>query len=107
MDVALREIMRQLGGELIGPAELRVDRIGSLEGATPSTIAFLANPRYRSQLADSAAGCVIVAPALREAAALRGGAAIIADDPYLYFARLTQWWAARQRAPIAAGVHAP
>jgi UDP-3-O-[3-hydroxymyristoyl] glucosamine N-acyltransferase len=39
-------------------------------------------------------------------AALARGATIVADDPYLYFARLTQWWAAHTRAAPARGVHA-
>ena len=36
----------------------------------------------------------------------RGGATLVAPDPYLYFARLTQWWAARTRPQPAAGIHA-
>ncbi|HJV60018.1 MAG TPA: UDP-3-O-(3-hydroxymyristoyl)glucosamine N-acyltransferase [Albitalea sp.] len=103
-DFALHEIAAHLGGELIGDPALRVERIGPLEGATPSTISFLSHPRYQSQLALSRAGCVIVAPAMREAAAARG-AAIVLDDPYLGFARLTQWWAARTRAAVPAGIH--
>jgi len=101
----LSDIAKDLGGELIGDPALRITRIGPLEGATPSTISHLSNPRYQSQLAGSHAGCVIVGPALRDAAAARG-AAIVADDPYLYYARLTQWWAARTRAPAPLGVHA-
>ncbi len=102
--VTLGALVEALGGELEGCADLRFDRIGPLEGATPSTVAFLANPRYRSQLAITAAGCVIVAPALRAEAVARG-AAIVTPDPYLYFARLTQWWALRVRPPETAGVH--
>ncbi|MBX3606307.1 MAG: UDP-3-O-(3-hydroxymyristoyl)glucosamine N-acyltransferase [Piscinibacter sp.] len=105
LDVALRDIAGQLGGELIGDAGLRIRRIGPLETADPSTIAFLANPRYASQLQTTAAGCVIVAPGMRDAAGARGGAAIVTPDPYHYFARLTQWWAARVRPPPAPGVH--
>jgi UDP-3-O-[3-hydroxymyristoyl] glucosamine N-acyltransferase len=101
---ALREIVEQLGGELIGDAALRIDRIETLDSATPQAIAFLANPRYRAQLDTTAAGCVIVAPALRDAAAARG-AVIVTADPYLYYARLTQWWAARTRAAVPAGIH--
>jgi len=104
MDVALREIAAQLGGELIGEAGQRIRRIGALEGADPGTISFLANPRYQVQLAASQAGCVIVAPALRDAASARG-AAIVTADPYLYYARLTQWWAAHTRRPQPTGVH--
>ena len=107
--VALQEIVARLGGELIGAegsdvAVRRVDRLGTLQGATSTTIAFLANPRYQLHFATSAAACVIVAPSMREAAQARG-AAIITPDPYLYFARLTQWWAARSRPVFAPGVH--
>jgi UDP-3-O-[3-hydroxymyristoyl] glucosamine N-acyltransferase len=104
LDVALADIAGQLGGELIGDGALRIRRIGPLEGADAGTIAFLANPRYASQLQGTQAGCVIVAPAMREAALARG-AAIVAPDPYLYFARLTQWWAARARPPAPPGIH--
>ena len=104
-DVALREIVGQLGGELVGDGAMRIDRIGPLDGATASTIAFLASARYQSQLGSSNAGCVIVAPAAREAALARG-AAIITADPYLYFARLTQWWAQQTRPAAVPGVHA-
>ena len=105
MDVALRDLAAQLGGELLGDAALRIRRIGPLDGAAPDTIAFLAHPRYLAQLASTAAGCVIVAPAQRDAAAARG-AAIVTPDPYLYFARLTQWWAAQLRRAPPSGVHA-
>jgi UDP-3-O-[3-hydroxymyristoyl] glucosamine N-acyltransferase len=46
---------------------------------------------------------VIVSPAMREAAAARG-AFIVADDPYLYFARVTQLWKAHAR-PDTARIH--
>ena len=104
-DVALGEISDRLGGELIGDAATRIAVIGPLDSATPSTISFLANPQYARQLASSQAGCVIVAPAYREAALARG-ATIVTPDPYLYFARLTQWWAERTRPARVAGVHA-
>jgi UDP-3-O-[3-hydroxymyristoyl] glucosamine N-acyltransferase len=102
--VTLREIVAALGGDLLGPADLSIDCVGPLEDAGASTIAFLSNPRYRAQLAGSAAGCVIVAPGLRDAALARG-AAIVTDDPYLYFARLTQWWARRTRPVAPPGIH--
>ena len=48
--VALGEIARQLGGELIGDEATVIERIGALVGATPSTITFFSNPRLRAQL---------------------------------------------------------
>ena len=103
-DARLGDIAAHLGGELIGDPGLHIARIGPLEGATPSTISFLSNPRYQSQLASSGAGCVIVGPAMREVAIARG-ATLVATDPYLAFARLTQWWAARTRPVAAVGIH--
>ena len=94
----LGEIAGRLGGELIGDrrAAHRRGRRRS-KSATPSTIALPRQPALRSSSSRaSRAGCVIVAPALREAALARG-AAIVTPDPYLYFARLTQWWAERTR----------
>ena len=104
MQASLGDISRRLDGELIGDPAAVVTRIGTLEAADAHTISFLSNPRYQAQLVSSAAGCVIVGPAQREAAAARG-AAIVCADPYLAFARLTQWWAAQSRAAPAAGVH--
>ncbi len=102
--VTLDEVIAALGGDLHGDANTRIERVGPLEGADASTLSFLANPRYQAQLASTVAGCVIVAPAFSEAAAARG-AAIVTPDPYLYFARLTQWWAARLRARKQPCIH--
>ena len=103
--VRLADVVSALGGELCGDGDLPIARLAPLETADAGSLSFVANPRYAGQLAASLAGCVIVAPALRDAALARG-AAIVTPDPYLYFARLTQWWAARQRRPAVAGVHA-
>jgi UDP-3-O-[3-hydroxymyristoyl] glucosamine N-acyltransferase len=101
----LGEIAAHLGGELMGDAAQLISRVGPLESANYTTISFLANPRYQSQLASTAAACVIVGPALRDVAAARG-AALVVPDAYLAFARLTQWWAARTRPARRVGVHA-
>jgi UDP-3-O-[3-hydroxymyristoyl] glucosamine N-acyltransferase len=105
MRARLGDIAALVGGELIGDAAHTVVRMAPLESAPADAIAFLSNPRYQAQLAASAAACVIVGPAMRETAAARG-AAIVCADPYLAFARLTQWWAAQTRRPAAPGVHA-
>jgi len=104
-EVRLRDIIERLGGELIGDPQTRIESIEPLEAATPTAIAFLANPVYAKQLAASSAACVIVAPPFRDAAAARG-AAIVSADPYLYFARLTQWWAERTQPRPAPAIDA-
>ena len=106
--VRLAEVVASLGGELCGGpadvAERPITRLAPIESADDNSLSFLSNPRLVAQLATSSAACVIVAPALREQALARG-AAIVTPDPYLYFARLTQWWAARTRHAPVAGVH--
>jgi UDP-3-O-[3-hydroxymyristoyl] glucosamine N-acyltransferase len=103
----LGELSRLLAGELVGDPAATVSRISALTSpdADARCIGFVASPRYLPQLLASTAGCLIVGPALRDAAAARG-AAIVVADPYLAYAKLTQWWALRSRGPLAAGVHA-
>ncbi len=103
MRVTVAEIVARLGGQCVGDPSQGIDRIAPLDSAGPSQISFLSHARYRAQLARTAAGCVIVAPALAEEAAARG-TVIVTPDPYLYYARLSQWWA-EQSASVAAGVH--
>jgi UDP-3-O-[3-hydroxymyristoyl] glucosamine N-acyltransferase len=102
--VRLADVVTALGGELSGDPQLVIDRIGTLESATPSTLSFLSQPKYQAQLATTRAGCVIVAPSMHSAAVARG-AVIVTPDPYLYFARLTQWWVRRTRPAISQGIH--
>jgi UDP-3-O-[3-hydroxymyristoyl] glucosamine N-acyltransferase len=89
----LDAIVAALGGELVGPGETLITRLAPLETATNSALAFVAHVRYAAQIETTQAAALIVSPALRERAAARG-ACIVSDNPYLYFARLTQWWRA-------------
>ncbi len=100
----LAEIVAALGGELCGDSGLEIERLAPLESAGPSELSFLSNPRYRPQLASSRAGCVIVAEAMK-AEALARGTCIVAADPYLYFARLTQLWKSRHASADGLRVH--
>ncbi len=105
MSLRLGQIVDALGGRLEGAdRDTEIQRIAPLESAGPGDLAFLSNPRYRSQLAASRAACVIVAPGMREAA-LERGACIVADQPYVYFARVTQLWVSAQGLGARAGIH--
>ncbi|MEJ6022946.1 UDP-3-O-(3-hydroxymyristoyl)glucosamine N-acyltransferase [Ramlibacter sp. PS4R-6] len=100
----LGSIVQALGGELHGDAARPIAEIAPLESAGPEAISFLSNPKYQQQLFASKAGCVIVGAAVREAAVARGDC-IVTDDPYLYFARLTQWWKKHESPGDAPPVH--
>jgi UDP-3-O-[3-hydroxymyristoyl] glucosamine N-acyltransferase len=102
--LSLAEIVAALGGELHGDPALQIGRLAALDRAGPGDLSFLSNPKYQQQLGGSRAGCVIVGQAMREAAMARG-ACIVAEDPYLYFARLTRLWKQRHAPTGQAGIH--
>ena len=105
MSLRLGHIVDALGGSLEGgTGDTLISRIAPLEVAGPGDLSFLSNPRYQQQLAASRAACVIVAPAMREAALARG-ACIVADNPYVYFARATQLWRQHNAPAVQGGVH--
>jgi UDP-3-O-[3-hydroxymyristoyl] glucosamine N-acyltransferase len=103
MSVRLADIVDALGGELIGDGDVPIDHIAAIDAAGPGAITFIAQAKFRDRLAGCTAACVIVAPELREAAE-QLGATIVATDPYLYYAKLTQWWVARTRPPPPPGI---
>ncbi len=104
MALRLGSIVESLGGELHGNPDVQIEDIAPLESASATSLSFLSNPKYRPQLAASAAACVIVGPAMQEAALARG-ACIVAAEPYLYFAQVTQLWKRRHAAPGGGGIH--
>lgn len=91
MTLLLGSIVELLGGDLQGDASLKIEGLAPLESATPQQLSFLSHPKYQNQLAASRAACVIVSPEMRGAALARG-ACIVTEQPYLYFARVTQLW---------------
>jgi UDP-3-O-[3-hydroxymyristoyl] glucosamine N-acyltransferase len=83
--------------------------IGTLASAGKSEISFLANPRYQQQLSVTQAAAVIVgsdvSESLSEIAPLPGFTRIVCTNPYLLYARITQWFDRARRPVLPAGVH--
>jgi len=104
MAALLTDIVQALGGALHGTTERSIQRLAPLETAGPADLSFVSHPRYAKQIDTTRAGTLIVPPALLAQASARGDC-IVTDDPYLYFARLTQWWKQRHAAAPAAGIH--
>ena len=107
MTITLSDIHAALGGVLHGEGSMAVARLAPLETAEPNALSFVAQARYASRIAETRAGALIVPPALVQQAILRG-ACIETPDPYLYFARLTQWWRVQrdsQEGRAAPAVH--
>ena len=105
VSVRLGELVAALGGELLGAPDQQVTGLAPLDKAQAGQISFLADAKRAESLATSGAGCVILAPTLREAALARGGACILTEQPYLYYARLTQWWRQQQQRPRPPQIH--
>lgn len=97
MTLRLSDIIAALGGDLFAASDLCIANIAPLASAGTSDISFVSHVRYRALLGETRAACLIVPPTLREAAHARG-ACIVTPDPYLYYARLSQWW--RQQNPV-------
>ena len=100
MGLTLGELAQQLGVELRGDASVRVSGVATLSGARAGELSFLANPRYRRQLAATRASAVVLAP---EDAPHCPVAVLVAANPYACYAR-----AARLLIPQAAplsGIH--
>lgn len=104
MALSLGQITERLGGHLIGDAQILIQRLSPLDTAQPDALSFLSNPKYQSQLADTQAACVVVSPSMVSAAAgLRS--CIVVDNPYHYFAKLTQLWRAHLQSASGGMVH--
>ena len=96
----LEQIATRLGGRIAGPQDVLIHQVGSLERAGPGQIAFLSNPGFRGQLAGTGASAVILAA---DAEGLTALPRIVCEDPYVYFARVSQLF--NPRITQAVGVH--
>lgn len=104
MTLRLASIVGALGGELHGDANLLIEGLAPLESARAGQLSFLSHPKYQHLLSASDAGCVIVSPPFQSLAATRG-ACIVTDQPYLYYARVTQLWKKTLVAPAGPLIH--
>ncbi len=97
----LGDIVQLFGGRLIGDPEHRVRQVATLRSAGPQHVSFCHDARYLTELAATEAGAVVVAPALAERTDRHR---IVADDAYLYFAKLSTYL--NPASALAAGIDA-
>jgi len=81
------DLVKKLGGELIGDSNILINSVASLESAHQNSISFFNNTRYSDLLRTTKAAVVIVS---RESLSFRTGVSIVIDNPYLYFAKVSQ-----------------
>jgi len=95
------QLAARFGLGLQGDAQTAVATVSTLALARGDQLAFLANPRYRAQLAETAAGIVVMRA---DDAAGYTGTALLAGDPYSAFARISALF--ELRLAIEPGIHA-
>ena len=96
-DYSLGEIAAFLNAELRGDADVRISGLNSLDRAESGDLAFLANPKYVSQLTDTRAEAVILKA---DQADSFSGNSLVLNNPYLGYARISAWF---NRTPIPSG----
>jgi UDP-3-O-[3-hydroxymyristoyl] glucosamine N-acyltransferase len=98
-------LVERFGGQLVGDPNLEVQGIAPLDSAGASHISFLSNSKLRALAAQSQAAALIVAP-LDDATvgATYEGARIVTTNPYAYFARAAQYFAALDEVVPAPGI---
>jgi UDP-3-O-[3-hydroxymyristoyl] glucosamine N-acyltransferase len=105
MGTRLGELVERLGGQLVGDPNLEVAGIAPLADAGVSHISFLSNSKLRAQAAASGAAALIVSGADDAIVAeTYRGARIVTNNPYAYFARAAQYFAAQGEVPPAPGI---
>jgi UDP-3-O-[3-hydroxymyristoyl] glucosamine N-acyltransferase len=100
VNIRLSELAAKVDAALDGDGSVLIARVAPLDSAGPGAIAFLANPKYRAQLAHTRATAVIVSP---EAAAGSVLPKLVSTNPYATYAKVAAILHATPAA--AAGVH--
>ena len=94
------ELAERFALGLRGDGSVAIAGVSTLARAGRDQLSFLANPRYRAQLAESGAGVVVMREADVEGFS---GTALLATDPYATFARIAALFERREAA--VAGIH--
>lgn len=97
---SLSQIVEKLGGQWRGN-DVCIHAVAPIDCAQNNEITFLANPKYKQDAQNSQAGAIILSAKTADLFPNRN--VIIADDPYLYFAKV-----ARLFSPVVAaraGIH--
>lgn len=87
-EYTLQQLAEHVGGKVRGDANLIITGVGTLQSAHAQQVAFLANSRYKNQLAESKAGAILLSPKDDEGSGIDH--AIVVDNPYAAFAKVAQ-----------------
>lgn len=96
----LGELAERFGLELRGTPSRSIQGVATLANAGTTQLGFLANPRYRRELASTRAGALVLRI---DDLPHWPGDALLARDPYSAFARIAALF--EQREPARPGIH--
>ncbi|MDG1749314.1 MAG: UDP-3-O-(3-hydroxymyristoyl)glucosamine N-acyltransferase [Porticoccaceae bacterium] len=88
-DFSLGEIAAFLDVEVRGDAERRITGLSTLQNSEEGHLTFLSNPKYLKFLSSCKASAVILSS---KNASNYDGTCLITDDPYLAYARISEWF---------------
>ncbi len=96
----IKELAQKLGGDIQGDETLVISSVATLESAGAGQLSFLANSKYRTQLESTQASAVLISA--KEVEGYTGNA-IVLNDPYVGFARVSQLLDTTPKAAV--GIH--
>ncbi len=89
--LTVAEIANIVGGQIVGDADIQIDRIASLDQATQHDVSFLSHLKFEQQLNTTQAGCVLLSDSYAMASSnMKPLTCVLCKDPYLAFARVAQ-----------------
>lgn len=98
---SLSELARYLNAELVAEDEsVQVSGVADLQKAQAQQISFLSSKSYVKYLESTRAAAVVLSPDLAEQ---YSGSKLIIKDPYLAYAKLSQWFDPRPAREV--GIH--
>lgn len=97
----LQELAERFALELHGDGARRIEGVATLAAAQPHELSFLSNSSYRAQMRVTQAGAVVLRA---EDVAECPGAALIAKDPYVVYAKIAALFDT-STSDVAPGVH--
>ncbi len=90
--LTLGEIASRLGGRVAGDAKTEIRQVGSLAQAVAGQISFYGGAKYKAQLEATRASAVVLSAEHENLTKLPR---IVCENPYAYFARVSQLFNAR------------
>jgi len=97
---SLQEIGDHLGAELRGDPNCLIQRLNTLEQAEEGELSFLASKAYERFLTETKASAVLLEPRFAENFV---GNALVIDNPYVAYARISAWFDRSTQA--RSGIH--